>query len=86
MINDELQNRKYVIGGLIALIVFIFIARLLFLQVFTESYKESAEGNAFLKRTIFPPRGLIYDRNGKLLVYNRPSYDDHERGDLARYG
>jgi len=75
MINDELQNRKYVVGGLIALIILIFIARLLFLQVFTESYKESAEGNAFLKRTIFPPRGLIYDRNGKLLVYNRPSYD-----------
>jgi penicillin-binding protein 2 len=75
MINDELQNRKYVIGGLIALIILIFIARLLFLQVFTESYKESAEGNAFLKRIIFPPRGLIYDRNGKLLVYNRPSYD-----------
>lgn len=75
MINDELQNRKYVIGGLIALIVLVFIARLLFLQVFTESYKESAEGNAFLKRVIFPPRGLIYDRNGKLLVYNRPSYD-----------
>jgi penicillin-binding protein 2 len=75
MINDELQNRKYVIGGLIALIILIFISRLLFLQVFTESYKESAEGNAFLKRTIFPPRGLIYDRFGKLLVYNRPSYD-----------
>ena len=75
MINDELQNRKFVIGGLIALIILIFVARLLFLQVFTQSYKESAEGNAFLKRIIFPPRGLVYDRNGKLLVYNRPSYD-----------
>jgi penicillin-binding protein 2 len=75
MINDELQNRKYVIGGLIVLIILIFVVRLLVLQVFTSSYKESADGNAFLKRTIFPPRGLIYDRTGKLLVYNRPAYD-----------
>ena len=75
MINDELQNRKYIFGGLIVLIILIFIVRLLFLQVFSTSFKESADGNAFLKRTIFPPRGLIYDRTSKLLVYNRPAYD-----------
>jgi penicillin-binding protein 2 len=75
MINDALQNRRYVVGSLIVLVVAVFVVRLLILQIFTTSYKESADGNAFLKRTVFPPRGLIYDRNGKLLVYNKPAYD-----------
>ncbi len=34
-----------------------------------------AENNAFLKRTLHPSRGMLYDRNGKLLVFNKPSYD-----------
>jgi len=75
MINNELHTRRYIVGGLFVLIILIYILRLFQLQIFTSSYKESAEGNAFLKRTIFPPRGLIYDRNGKLLVYNKPTYD-----------
>lgn len=75
MINDKLQNRKYVIGGLIVLVVLIFAVRLLTLQVFTPSYKVLADDNAFYKRILFPSRGLIYDRFGKLLVYNRPAYD-----------
>ena len=34
-----------------------------------------ADSNAFQKRTLYPSRGVIYDRNGNLLVYNQPSYD-----------
>jgi penicillin-binding protein 2 len=75
MINDKLQHRKYVIGGLIVLVVLVFTIRLLTLQVFTPSYKVLADDNAFYKRILFPSRGLIYDRFGKLLVYNRPAYD-----------
>jgi penicillin-binding protein 2 len=45
------------------------------LQVADNSYKEWADSNAFLKKTLYPSRGMIYDRNGKLLVYNQPAYD-----------
>lgn len=71
----SLEKRKYVIGGFIALIVVIYIIRLFNLQVTNDKYKESAESNAFLKRVIYPSRGLIYDRNDKLVVFNKPAYD-----------
>ncbi|MBD5328562.1 MAG: penicillin-binding protein 2 [Bacteroides sp.] len=71
----SLEKRKYVIGGFIAVIVIIYIIRLFNLQVTNDKYKESAESNAFLKRVIYPSRGLIYDRNGKLVVFNKPAYD-----------
>ncbi|GBU07000.1 penicillin-binding protein 2 [Bacteroidales bacterium] len=45
------------------------------LQIFSDSYKISADNNAFLKKTLYPSRGLLYDRNDKLLVYNQPAYD-----------
>jgi penicillin-binding protein 2 len=52
-----------------------FIVRLLFLQVIDPKYKDFAESNAFLKKTIYPPRGLIFDRNKQLLAYDKPAYD-----------
>jgi penicillin-binding protein 2 len=75
MINDKLESRKFIIGGLIVLVVIIYSIRLLTLQVFTPSYKVLADDNAFYKHILYPSRGLIFDRNGKLLVYNRPAYD-----------
>ncbi len=71
----RLEKRKYVIGGFICIIVLIYLIRLLVLQVGDDKYKESAESNAFLKRVIYPARGLMYDRNGKLVVFNKPAYD-----------
>ncbi len=41
----------------------------------SDDFRKSADSNAFLKKIEFPSRGLIYDRNGKLLVYNQPAYD-----------
>lgn len=63
------------IGGFICVIVLIYLARLFYLQVGDDKYKESADSNAFLRRVIYPSRGLIYDRNGKLVVFNKPAYD-----------
>lgn len=71
----NLEKRKYVIGGFITLIVVIYLFRLFYLQVGEAKYKESAESNAFLKRVIYPARGLVYDRNGRLVVLNKPAYD-----------
>lgn len=63
------------IGGFITLVVIIYIFRLFSLQVSEDKYKLNAESNAFLKKTVYPARGLIYDRNGKLVVFNQPAYD-----------
>ncbi|MBD5419375.1 MAG: penicillin-binding protein 2 [Bacteroides sp.] len=71
----NLSNRKYVIGGFIVLLVCIYIVRLFNLQVAEDKYKENAISNAFLRRVIYPARGLMYDRNGRLLVFNQPAYD-----------
>ncbi|MDE6291241.1 MAG: penicillin-binding protein 2, partial [Muribaculaceae bacterium] len=70
-----LEKRKYVIGGFITVIVIIFIIRLFNLQVSDGTYKENAESNAFFRKVLYPSRGLIYDRNGRLVVLNQPEYD-----------
>ncbi len=69
------ENRKFVIGGIALAIVLIFILRLFVLQIMTEDYKRNADSNAFLNKIQYPSRGAIYDRNGKLLVFNQPAYD-----------
>jgi penicillin-binding protein 2 len=56
-------------------LLFIFVVRLFFLQIVSDDYKKWADSNAFQRRTLYPSRGTIYDRNGKLLVYNQLSYD-----------
>lgn len=63
------------IGGAVILLVIIFIVRLFFLQIVDNDYKAWADSNAFLKKTLYPSRGMLYDRNGKLLVFNQPAYD-----------
>ena len=73
--TSELSNRRYVISGIAILIVVIYIMRLFMLQIMSDDYRKSADSNAFLKKVEYPARGVIYDRNNKLLVYNQPSYD-----------
>lgn len=75
MTKYQNQNRKFVISGIAIVIVIIYLLRLFDLQIMTDSYKLHADSNALLKQTIYPSRGAMYDRNGKLLVYNEPSYD-----------
>lgn len=71
----KLEKRKYVIGGFALLMALIYLCRLFDLQINDEAYKKSADTNAFLHKTIYPSRGLMYDRNGRLVVYNQPAYD-----------
>lgn len=63
------------IGGFLCAIVLIYLIRLFSLQVGNDVYKEHAESNAFLRRVMYPARGLVYDRKGELVVLNRPAYD-----------
>jgi len=69
-----LEKRKLVIGGVAIVIVIIYIMRLFVLQIMTDTYKKNADSNAFLNKIQYPSRGAIYDRNGKLLVFNQPAY------------
>lgn len=69
------DSRKFLLVGFICLIVFIYLIQLFRLQVLSSDYKDWADSNAFLKKTQYPSRGVMYDRNGKLLVYNQPAYD-----------
>jgi len=71
----NLENRRFVIGGVALAIVLVYIIRLFTIQLLSDDFKKNADSNAFLKKIDYPSRGAIYDRNGKLMVYNQPSYD-----------
>lgn len=68
-------DRKIVIISTFLVIGFIYIVRLFYIQVIDKSYTLSANNNVLRYVTQFPARGLIYDRNGKLLLYNEAVYD-----------
>lgn len=71
---DNLTKRNVLIAIFISLAI-VYIIRLAFLQLFDDSYLRSAQENVLQEQTIYPARGLIYDRNGELLVYNDAIYD-----------
>lgn len=69
------QKRYYIIIALVALLAVVYLVRLFSLQVLNKSYKDKANQNALRYITEHPARGLIYDRNDSLLVYNDAAYD-----------
>nr|WP_221412169.1 penicillin-binding protein 2 [Dysgonomonas sp. 25] len=71
----DLEKRKYVIGGIVLVTVLIYVVQLFYLQIVNNEYKGYAENNAFFNRMVYPARGTISDRNGKLMVFNEPTYD-----------
>lgn len=75
MINDQYYKRRFVISGIAVVIVLVYIIRLFYLQIIDTSTKDQADTNALVKQTIYPSRGLMYDRNGELLVFNQPIYE-----------
>jgi len=68
-------QRKFIIGGFFSLVALVYVSRLFYIQLMDDHYKIYANNNAFQYLTEYPPRGCVYDRNGKLLVYNEASYD-----------
>lgn len=73
MLNDAGYNKHYVIMGIVILVMSTYIMRMCSLQIKDNEFNQVE--NAIIKQTIYPQRGLLYDRNGKLLVYNEPAYD-----------
>ena len=68
-------KKEYLLAIFIISISLIYLFQLISLQIFNDDYQVLSESNAINKKTIYPERGLIYDRNNKLIVANQPSYD-----------
>lgn len=72
---DVFSKRKYLVIGLFSLTFVIIVLRLFYIQVLDSSYKISAASNVLRREVNYPARGVIYDRNGKLMVFNQAAYD-----------
>ncbi len=73
--TSNFTKRKYVIISIFLVIGLIYIARLFYVQVYEDKYILSAQNNVIRKQVVYPSRGLIYDRNGSVLVANDVVYD-----------
>lgn len=69
------QSRSYIVRIVFAIAFLVIIGRLFTLQVLSSKYQRLAQENAILKKIVYPPRGIIYDRNGKALVTNTQMTD-----------
>ena len=69
------SGRQTVIYFIFFSVGLIYLIRLFYIQVIDDTYKTSADNNVQRLVIEYPSRGLIYDRKGKLLVYNEPVYD-----------
>ncbi len=72
---NALSGRRYVIAAIFIVVSIIYLMRLFYIQVLNDSYKMSANNNVLRYMTEYPARGLVYDREGVLLVYNEAAYD-----------
>jgi penicillin-binding protein 2 len=70
----NLASRQYGIIYIIVLVSVILTLKAAQLQLFSSKYKDQAKRTTLEKNLIYPSRGLIYDRNGNTLVYNKPIY------------
>ncbi|MFD3293877.1 penicillin-binding transpeptidase domain-containing protein [Aquirufa sp. KTFRIE-69F] len=66
------RNLIFLFFGIVGLL---FLGKLFFLQVIDDTYEKAADNNAIRKIIQIPFRGEVYDRYGKLIVYNTPVYD-----------
>ena len=75
MLKKNLERRKFVFFTMFVVTGAAFLIKLFLLQVIQEEYKLSAENNVLRYVTQYPPRGAMFDRNGKLMVFNEAAYD-----------
>ena len=69
------SHKIYNISLIFIAIMLTYVVKLFCIQVLDSQYKMSAESNVFRRVVDYPARGLVFDRNEKLLVYNESSYD-----------
>jgi len=71
----EDNSRRITIQIFIACFALLFAGRLFYLQIIDPTYQSAANSNSLQRIIDYPYRGLIYDRNDKIMVYNVPVYD-----------
>ena len=69
------SKRRYIIIAIFAVVGLVFILKLFSLQLLDTTYKQYATNNVLREVVQYPARGLVYDRNNELLVFNKASYD-----------
>ena len=69
------DNKKHIIQFVFFFVAIIFLIKLFSLQVIDTKYKLAAKDNTVRRIPIYPYRGIIYDRNEKIIVQNIPVFD-----------
>ena len=67
--------RKVLLPAIVVIMAGLLVIRLFYLQIINDTFKLKSDNNAIKIKYDYPERGYIYDRDGKLLVANQPSYD-----------
>ena len=70
---DLNRKNKLLIG--LGVVAATLLAKLFSIQIIHDEYKISSDNNSMVYETIYPTRGIIYDRNGEILVGNKTAYD-----------
>ena len=70
-----MKSQYFKILTVLVSLALIFIVRLAYLQLFTDRHALNAANTSIKTEYIIPQRGIIFDRNGKILVGNMPSYE-----------
>ena len=73
--NEQLRERRWVMAVAMTALVGVFVVRLFYLQVISTDYAASADRNVIKREVLAPPRGVIYDRAGRIYVAVSPVYD-----------
>ena len=73
--QDAYQSRAYSIQIIIAIIAAVLLVRAMHLQLFSGEFAARAEATSKRDISIYPSRGLLFDRNGQLLTTNETVYD-----------
>lgn len=72
---NKFFERRYVVTGIFIVIILTLLARLYYIQIVDDRYSLYASRNVIRNFILYPARGPILDRNGKILVQNEPIYD-----------
>ena len=70
----ELNRKNRLVIGLLV-VAAVLLAKLFYIQIINDKYKRDADNNSLVYNYIYPPRGIIFDRNGEELVGNEVCYD-----------
>ena len=73
--KDTLLYRQRVIQFIFFLSAIVLLGKAFYIQVWDKSSSENAEAATFGTNILYPSRGLIFDRNDKLLVNNNAMFD-----------